>query len=108
MSACPATGAALCLRLAEPWDFQSCTGTACGRAAAPSLKLATNSALRLKREAEICINRGEVRAGTANIDEMDEPFFRLMPQAASGRATHSAGYGEGQSEFVPSKLGAVL
>ena len=88
--------------------FTTGRGSAYGCAPAPSLKLATNSALWQKQEEDIDINCGEIVDGTASIDEMGERIFRLMLETASGRKTKSELHGYGQNEFVPWQLGAVM
>jgi altronate hydrolase len=88
--------------------FTTGRGSAYGCAPAPSLKLATNTALWLKQEEDIDINCGEIVDGTASIDEVGERIFQLMLATASGRKTKSELHGYGQSEFVPWQLGAVM
>lgn len=88
--------------------FTTGRGSAYGCAPAPSLKLATNSALWQKQEEDIDINCGEIIDGSCSIDEMGERIFRLMLDTASGRRTKSEHHGYGQSEFVPWQLGAVM
>jgi altronate hydrolase len=88
--------------------FTTGRGSAYGCAPAPSLKLATNSALWQQQEDDIDINCGDVVDGTVSIDEMGERIFRLMLETASGRKTKSELHGYGQNEFVPWSLGAVM
>lgn len=73
-----------------------------------SLRLQLRVRLWLKQEEDICINCGEVTAGTSGIDERGGRFFRLMLETAAGRTTKSTGHGDGQSEFVAWQLGAVM
>ena len=88
--------------------FTTGRGSAYGCAPAPSLKLATNTALWIRQEEDIDINCGEIVDGSASIDEMGERIFRLMLDTASGAKTKSELHGYGQSEFVPWQLGAVM
>jgi altronate hydrolase len=88
--------------------FTTGRGSAYGCAPAPSLKLATNSALWERQEDDIDIDCGGVVDGTSSIDEMGERIFRLMLETASGRKTKSELHGYGQNEFVPWSLGAVM
>ena len=46
--------------------------------------------------------------GTATIDEVGERIFKLMLATASGRKNKSEVHGDGQPEFVPWSLGAVM
>ena len=88
--------------------FTTGRGSAYGCAPAPSLKLATNSALWQQQEDDIDINCGDVVDGTVSVDAMGERIFRLMLETASGRKTKSELHGYGQNEFVPWSLGAVM
>ncbi len=88
--------------------FTTGRGSAYGCAPAPSLKLATNSALWLRQEEDMDINCGEIIDGTASIAEMGERIFQLVLRTASGDHTKSEKHGYGQNEFVPWQLGAVM
>ena len=88
--------------------FTTGRGSAYGCAPAPSLKLATNTALWNRQEEDIDINCGEIVDGTSTVAEMGERFFRLMLETASGRKSKSELHGYGQNEFVPWYLGAVM
>jgi altronate hydrolase len=88
--------------------FTTGRGSAYGCAPAPSLKLATNTALWNRQEEDIDINCGEIVDGTSTVEQMGERFFRMMLDAASGQKTKSERHGYGQNEFVPWYLGAVM
>jgi len=88
--------------------FTTGRGSAYGCAPAPSLKLATNTALWLKQEDDIDINCGGIVDGTESIAEVGERIFRAMLATASGERTKSERHGYGQNEFVPWQLGAVM
>jgi altronate hydrolase len=88
--------------------FTTGRGSAYGCAPAPSLKLATNTALWNRQEEDIDINCGEIVDGTSTVEQMGERFFRLMLETASGTKTKSETHGYGQNEFVPWYLGAVM
>jgi len=88
--------------------FTTGRGSAYGCAPAPSLKLATNTALWNRQEEDIDINCGEIVDGTATVEEMGERLFRVMLATASGAKTKSELHGYGQNEFVPWYLGAVM
>jgi altronate hydrolase len=88
--------------------FTTGRGSAYGCAPAPSLKLATNTALWNRQEEDIDINCGEIVDGTSTVEQMGERFFRLMLDTASGGKTKSERHGYGQNEFVPWYLGAVM
>jgi altronate hydrolase len=88
--------------------FTTGRGSAYGCAPAPSLKLATNTALWERQEEDIDINCGEIVDGTATVEQIGERFFRMMLDTASGTKTKSELHGYGQNEFVPWYLGAVM
>lgn len=88
--------------------FTTGRGSAYGCAPAPSLKLATNTALWIKQEEDMDINCGGIVDGAETVDEAGERIFRLMLATASGQATKSERHGYGQNEFVPWQLGAVM
>lgn len=88
--------------------FTTGRGSAYGCAPAPSLKLATNTALWQRQEEDIDINCGGIADGDVDIDTMGEQIFRLMIETASGVKTKSELHGYGQSEFVPWQIGVVM
>jgi altronate hydrolase len=88
--------------------FTTGRGSAYGCAPAPSLKLATNSALWQRQEDDMDINCGEIVDGSANIQEMGQRIFELVLATASGGKSKSEQHGYGQNEFVPWQVGAVM
>ncbi|HEX6703254.1 MAG TPA: altronate dehydratase family protein [Albitalea sp.] len=88
--------------------FTTGRGSAYGCAPAPSLKLATNTALWLKQEDDIDVNCGTIIDGSESVDEVGRRIFEHMLATASGRKTKSELHGYGQNEFVPWQLGAVM
>jgi altronate hydrolase len=88
--------------------FTTGRGSAYGCAPAPSLKLATNTALWQRQEEDIDLNCGEIVDGNATVGELGERLFAMMLAAASGEKTKSELHGYGQNEFVPWYVGAVM
>src|SRR5438046_4317894 len=88
--------------------FTTGRGSAYGCAPAPSLKLATNTALWNRQEEDIHINCGEIVDGSSTVETMGERFFRLILETASGRKTKSEEFGYGDDEFAPWTLGATM
>jgi altronate hydrolase len=88
--------------------FTTGRGSAYGCAPAPSLKLATNTALWTRQEEDIDLNCGEIADGTASVDEVAQRLFALILATCSGTRTKSERHGYGQNEFVPWYLGAVM
>jgi altronate hydrolase len=88
--------------------FTTGRGSAYGCAPAPSLKIATNSALWQRQEDDMDINCGTIVDGTTSIDAMGREIFDRVLAAASGTPTKSERHGYGQNEFVPWQIGAVM
>jgi altronate hydrolase len=88
--------------------FTTGRGSAHGCAPAPSLKLATNTALWQRQEEDIDLNCGEIVDGGATVPQIGERLFRLMLDTASGTRSKSELHGYGQNEFVPWYVGAVM
>ncbi|MGI4779691.1 MAG: UxaA family hydrolase [Janthinobacterium lividum] len=88
--------------------FTTGRGSAYGCAPAPSLKLATNSALWQRQEEDMDINCGEIVDGTVSIQSMGQRIFETILATASGAQSKSERHGYGQNEFVPWQVGAVM
>ncbi|MGH8688118.1 MAG: UxaA family hydrolase [Burkholderiales bacterium] len=88
--------------------FTTGRGSAYGCKPAPSLKLATNSALFARQEDDMDINCGTVIDGTETIAQAGERFFRLILETASGHRTKSEAFGYGEDEFAPWVVGATM
>src|SRR4030095_7397190 len=67
--------------------FTTGRGSAYGCAPAPSLKLATNTALWQRQADDMDLNCGDVLEGKTTIEEMGERIFRLVVETASGKKT---------------------
>lgn len=87
--------------------FTTGRGSAYGCASAPSLKLATNTALWMRQEDDIDINCGGVIDGTSSVDQLGATIFQSMLDCASGNRSKSELHGYGQSEFVPWQVGVI-
>ncbi|MEW6689787.1 MAG: altronate dehydratase family protein [Pseudomonadota bacterium] len=88
--------------------FTTGRGSAYGCKPAPSLKLATNTALFEHQEEDMDINCGTIVDGKESVAEAGERFFRLVLETASGRKTKSELFGYGEDEFAPWVLGATM
>jgi altronate hydrolase len=88
--------------------FTTGRGSAYGCKPAPSLKLATNTALFRHQEEDMDINCGTVIDGTETIQQAGERFFQLILETASGRKSKSEEFGYGDDEFAPWTLGATM
>ncbi|MEW5912154.1 MAG: altronate dehydratase family protein [Thermodesulfobacteriota bacterium] len=88
--------------------FTTGRGSVCGSKPAPTLKLATNSAMYGRMSEDMDVNCGAIADGEATVDEMGRKIFDLMLAIASGQPSKSEAQGFGDQEFVPWPLGAVL
>jgi arabinonate dehydratase len=88
--------------------FTTGRGSAYGCKPAPSLKLATNTALFVRQEEDMDFNCGAVVDGTETIAQAGERFFKLILETASGQETKSEAFGYGEDEFAPWTLGATM
>ena len=88
--------------------FTTGRGSAYGCKPAPSLKLATNSALFARQEEDMDINCGVIVDGKASIEEVGQQFFDLIVRTASGQKSKSEQWGYGEDEFAPWILGPTM
>jgi altronate hydrolase len=88
--------------------FTTGRGSAYGCIPAPSIKLATNSALYERQMDDIDINCGEILDGDVSADVMGERIVAEMLRVASGGVTKSEAFGYGQNEFAPWIVGATM
>jgi len=88
--------------------FTTGRGSAYGCKPAPSLKLATNTALFARQEDDMDINCGTVVDGKESIAAAGARFFELVLRTASGAKSKSEQWGYGEDEFAPWMLGATM
>jgi altronate hydrolase len=88
--------------------FTTGRGSCFGCRPAPSIKLASNSAMFRRMEEDMDLNCGAILDGEATIDEMGAAIFDMMLATASGRATKSELLGYGDDEFAPWHVNAWL
>lgn len=88
--------------------FTTGRGSAYGCKPAPSLKLATNTALFAHQEDDMDINCGTVLDGKESIAAAGARFFELVLRTASGEKSKSEQWGYGEDEFAPWMLGATM
>jgi altronate hydrolase len=88
--------------------FTTGRGSVYGCKPAPSLKLATNTAMFERMEDDMDINCGAILDGAMTVQEAGEKIFSLMLATASGQSSKSEKHGFGADEFVPWQLGAVM
>ena len=88
--------------------FTTGRGSVFGCKPAPSLKLATNSAVYSAMTEDMDINCGLVVDGEASVPEMGKRIFETILKTASGAQTKSEALGFGEDEFAPWHIGAVM
>ena len=88
--------------------FTTGRGSAYGCKPAPSLKLATNTALFEHQEEDMDLNCGTIVDGKESIEEVGRRFFDLVLETASGTKTKSELFGYGEDEFAPWVIGATM
>ena len=88
--------------------FTTGRGSCYGCKPAPSLKLATNTAMYRRMEEDMDINCGEVLDENLSIDAMGERIFDKILRTASGEQTKSEELGIGDNEFIPWQIGATM
>ncbi len=88
--------------------FTTGRGSVYGCKPAPSLKLATNTALYNRMEDDMDINCGVIIDGEASIEELGQIIFSRLLELASGIPSRSEAHGFGDEEFVPWMVGAVM
>jgi len=88
--------------------FTTGRGSVFGYKPAPSIKLATNSAMYERMADDMDINCGEILTHGVSVDEMGERIFRRVLAVASGEKSKSEVLGFGDNEFTPWIVGAVM
>ncbi|SAK56355.1 altronate dehydratase [Caballeronia hypogeia] len=88
--------------------FTTGRGSCFGSVPAPTMKLASNTPMFARMEADMDINCGPVIDGDATVAEMGRAIFEQIVRHASGEPTKSEALGVGASEFVPWPLGVTV
>ncbi|GKT01751.1 altronate dehydratase family protein [Acidovorax sp. SUPP3434] len=87
--------------------FTTGRGSMFGSKPAPTIKLASNTAMYQRLEEDMDINCGVILDGELTVPEMGQRIFEQILRHASGGATKSELLGLGDHEFVPWHLGIV-
>jgi altronate hydrolase len=88
--------------------FTTGRGSVFGCKPAPSIKLATNTALFRRMEDDMDINCGTIIDGVETVQEAGQRIFEQILKVASGERTKSEIYDVGSSEFAPWQIGATV
>ncbi|MBT5432731.1 MAG: altronate dehydratase family protein [Alphaproteobacteria bacterium] len=88
--------------------FTTGRGSVYGCKPAPSIKLATNTAMFTRMEEDMDVNCGQIADGEQSVARKGEEIFQLILDVASGKASKSEALGFGDNEFMPWEVGPVL
>jgi altronate hydrolase len=88
--------------------FTTGRGSVFGCVPAPSIKLATSTALFSRMPDDMDLNCGGIADGTNTVAQSGQEIFEKILRVASGEPTLSEAQGFGESEFAPWQIGAVM
>jgi altronate hydrolase len=88
--------------------FTTGRGSCFGFKPAPSIKLATNTAMYRRMEEDMDLNCGTIVDGEETIEQCGRRIFDKVVEVASGARSKSEELGIGDNEFVPWQIGAVM
>jgi altronate hydrolase len=88
--------------------FTTGRGSVFGCVPAPSLKLATNTALFTRMDEDMDLNCGGIADGDETVTDCGHRIFEAILRVASGERTKSETFGFGEAEFSPWQIGAVM
>ncbi|AQR61161.1 galactonate dehydratase [Brevundimonas sp. LM2] len=88
--------------------FTTGRGSVFGAKPAPSLKLATNTAMYDRMADDMDLDCGAILSAGVSIPEMGERILALLIRTASGQPSRSEALGFGEDEIQPWRLGAVM
>jgi altronate hydrolase len=88
--------------------FTTGRGSVFGCKPAPSIKLATSSALYKRMADDMDVNCGTILDGSESVEDCGSRIFDLILRIASGERTKSEAFDFGAAEFAPWMLGATV
>jgi altronate hydrolase len=88
--------------------FTTGRGSVFGAKPAPSIKLATNSAMYERMSEDMDVNCGTVLTGEESVEQCGQRIFELMLRVAGGERTKSESFDFGAAEFAPWVIGATM
>jgi altronate hydrolase len=88
--------------------FTTGRGSVFGCKPAPSIKIATNSAMYRRLEEDMDVNCGTILDGEETVEQAGRRIFELILQVAGGERTKSEHFDFGSSEFAPWQIGATV
>jgi altronate dehydratase len=87
--------------------FTTGRGSCYGCKPSPTIKIATNTPMFRRMEADMDLDAGPILAG-APVEQVGREIFEMLLAVASGKATKSESQGLGDEEFIPWMIGPVL
>lgn len=88
--------------------FTTGRGSCFGYKPAPSIKLATNTAMYDRMIEDMDINCGTILDGSETMEACGERILAMLLDVASGTPSKSEALGIGDHEFIPWQIGAVM
>jgi altronate hydrolase len=88
--------------------FTTGRGSVFGCKPAPSVKIASNTALFQRMQDDMDINCGSIIDGEHTVEQAGAAIYNEILEIASGKPTRSEVHGFGEEEFQPWLLGATL
>ena len=88
--------------------FTTGRGSVFGCKPAPSIKLATNTAMFARMEDDMDVNCGTILDGDETVQQCGERIFQKILATASGEPTKSEQFDFGSAEFAPWQIGATM
>ncbi len=89
-------------------SFTTGRGSVYGCKPAPSIKIATHTALFERMREDMDVDSGGILDGSATVAQKGQEIFDLWLRVASGEKSRSEALGIGDEEFVPWQIGAVM
>ena len=87
--------------------FTTGRGSCFGSYPAPTIKLATNTPMFRRMQADMDVNCGQVIDGDKTLEQMGEEVFETILRVACGERSKSELLGVGENEFVPWPIGVM-
>jgi len=88
--------------------FTTGRGSCFGCKPVPTIKIATNSQMYGRMQADMDIDAGRVVSENVSVQEVGEEIFEKVVSVASGQKTKSEEQGIGDEEFCPWQVGPIL
>jgi len=88
--------------------FTTGRGSAFGSKPAPTIKVATNSAMAKRMVEDMDVDAGTMLSNGDTLEQKGREIYDLFLRVASGEQSKSERQGLGDYEFVPWQIGAVM